>query len=70
MPGNPLARWQWAELWALVVVIVVQLWLYRVSVVVAAAWGVLVPVLLIHMYVWMAPLLRQHHREPRGEQDD
>jgi hypothetical protein len=57
--GSPFKPWQWAELWALVLVIVVQLWLYRVSVLAAAAWGVLVPVLVVHMYFWMTPLLRE-----------
>jgi hypothetical protein len=56
--SSPLKPWQWAELWGLVAVIVVQLWLYRISVVAAATWGLLVPALLIHTYFWMAPLLR------------
>jgi len=58
-PGSPLKSWQRAELCALFFVIAVQLWLYRVSVVAAAAWGLLVPALLIHMSFWMAPLVRQ-----------
>jgi hypothetical protein len=61
-PESPLRPWQWAELWAFVLVIVVQLWLYRISVPLAAAWGLLVPVLLVHMYTWMAPLLRDQRR--------
>jgi hypothetical protein len=66
----PLKRWQWAELWAFVLVIAVQLWLYHVSVVTAAAWGLLVPALLIHIYIWMRPLLRtqlrDEHRDEQG----
>jgi hypothetical protein len=62
--GSPFKRWQWAELWALVLVIVVQLWLYRVSVSAAAAWGLLVPALVLHMYLWMAPLLHEHRSRP------
>jgi hypothetical protein len=62
-PGSPLKRWQWAELWALVLVIAVQLWLYGVSVPAAAAWGLLVPALVFHMYLWMAPLVRQHRSQ-------
>jgi hypothetical protein len=69
-PVNPLTSWQRTELWALVVVIAVQLWLYQVSVVAAAAWGVLVPALVIHMSFWMVPLVRQQ-RNPgeRGERE-
>ncbi|MGA8248556.1 MAG: hypothetical protein WB797_16740 [Nocardioides sp.] len=66
--GSPFKPWQWAELWSLVVVIAVQLWLYRVSVVAAAAWGLLVPALVIHMYFWMAPLLKQQRGQEPGEQ--
>jgi hypothetical protein len=58
-PASPFKTWQWAELSALFLVIAVQLWLYQVSVVAAAVWGLLVPALLIHVYFWMAPLLRQ-----------
>ena len=58
-PESPLKPWQWAELWALVVVLAMQLWLYRISVPAAAAWGLLVPALVFHMYFWMAPLVRQ-----------
>jgi len=61
--GSPFKPWQWAELWGLVAVIVVQLCLYKVSVLAAATWGLLVPALLIHMYFWMAPLLRQTRSE-------
>ncbi len=68
VPGSPLKPWQWAELWLLVVVLAVQFWLYRVSVVAAAGWGLLVPVLVIHMYFWMAPLLREQRRQDRGEE--
>lgn len=68
--GSPLKSWQWAELWALVIVIAVQLWLYKVSVLAAAAWGVLVPVLVIHMYFWMAPLLREQRNPGRDEGED
>ena len=63
--GSPFKPWQWAELWALVGVLVVQLWLYRVSVPAAAAWGLLVPVLVVHIYFWMKPLLREQ-RSPNG----
>jgi hypothetical protein len=59
VPESPLTSWQRAELCALFLVIAVQLWLYRVSVVAAAGWGLLVPALLIHMSLWMAPLVRQ-----------
>jgi hypothetical protein len=62
VPGSPLKFWQWAELWSLVAVIGVQIWLYRVSVIAAAAWGLMVPALVIHMYFWMAPLVREQHR--------
>ena len=62
-PAGPLASWQRAELCALFLVIAVQLWLYKISVVAAAAWGVLVPVLLIHVYSWMAPLVRQQRSQ-------
>jgi hypothetical protein len=58
-PVSPLKSWQWAELCALFLVIALQLWLYKVSVVAAAAWGLLVPTLVIHMYFWMAPLIQQ-----------
>jgi hypothetical protein len=65
VPGSPLKFWQWAELWSLVAVISVQIWLYRVSVIAAAAWGLVVPALVIHTYFWMAPLVREHrHEEP------
>jgi hypothetical protein len=70
VPGSPLKRWQWAELWALVLVIAVQLFLYRVSVAAAAAWGLLVPALLVHIYLWMAPLVREQSRQDRGEEPD
>jgi membrane protein YdbS with pleckstrin-like domain len=66
--GSPFKPWQWAELWALVLVIVVQLWLYRVSVPAAAAWGLLVPVLVAHMYVWMKPLLREQRRRDGSDE--
>ncbi len=69
-PVSPLQRWQWAELWALVLVIAVQLWLYRVSVTAAAAWGLLVPALVLHMYFWMPPLLRERRRQDRHETRD
>lgn len=62
-PVSPLTSGQRAELGALLVVVAVQLWLYRVSVVAAAAWGVLVPALLIHISFWMVPLVRQRHQE-------
>jgi hypothetical protein len=52
------------------VVIAVQLWLYRVSVAAAAAWGLLVPVLVIHMYFWMSPLLREQRAHDPGEEHD
>jgi endonuclease/exonuclease/phosphatase (EEP) superfamily protein YafD len=68
--GLPLKRWQRAELWAFVLVIAVQLWLYRISVPAAAAWGLLVPALLIHIYLWMAPLVREQSRHDRGEEPD
>lgn len=58
-PGSALKPWQRTELGALVLVIAVQLWLYQVSVLAGAAWGVLVPALLIHIYLWMTPLLRE-----------
>lgn len=68
--SSPFKPWQWAELSALVLVVVVQLWLYKISVVAAAAWGLLVPALLIHVYFWMAPLLREQGRHGQsGEQD-
>lgn len=67
-PGSPLKSWQWAELCGLFLVIAGQLWLYRVSVVAAAAWGLLVPALVIHMYFWMAPLVRQQRSQ--GGSDD
>lgn len=63
---SPLKPWQWAELWALVGVLVVQLWLYRVSVVAGAAWGLLVPALVFHTYLWMSPMLRG----PRGQDEE
>lgn len=66
-PESPLKPWQWAELWALVLVVAVQLWLYRISVPAAAAWGLLVPALVLHVYIWMAPLVRQQRRQ--GESD-
>lgn len=67
-PGGPFKPWQWAELWALVAVVVVQLWLYRISVVAAASWGLLVPALLIHIFFWMAPLVRAQRPDgPEGE---
>ena len=67
-PPSPFKTWQWAELSALFLVIAVQLWLYQLSVVAAATWGLLVPVLLIHVYTWMAPLLRLH-RGPEGDDE-
>lgn len=70
LQGGPFKPWQWAELWGLVLVIVVQLWLYRVSVVAAATWGLLVPALIIHMYFWMMPLLREQRRQGRSEEED
>lgn len=70
MSGIPLKRWQWAELWAFVLVLAVQLWLYRISVPAAAAWGLLVPALVIHMYFWMAPLVREQRRPDPGEERD
>jgi hypothetical protein len=69
-PVHPLTSWQRAELCALFVVIAVQLWLYQVSVVAAAAWGVLVPVLLIHMYFWMGALVRQQQRRRGSDRSD
>ena len=48
-------------------VIVIQLWLYQVSVPAAAAWGLLVPALVLHMYFWMAPLIRERRRQDRDE---
>ena len=69
-PVSPLEPWQWAELWALVLVIVVQLWLYHVSVTAAAVWGLLVPALVLHMYFWMTPLLRERRRQDRDETRD
>ncbi|MFZ2014394.1 MAG: hypothetical protein WAV00_11270 [Nocardioides sp.] len=66
-PVRPLEPWQWAELWALVLVIVVQLWLYHVSVTAAAAWGLLVPALVFHMYFWMTPLVRERRRQDQHE---
>jgi membrane protein YdbS with pleckstrin-like domain len=68
-PGSPFKTWQWAEIWVLVAVIAVQLWLYRVSLVAAAAWGLLVPALVVHIYVWMVPLLREQRRQESSEQD-
>jgi hypothetical protein len=62
-PRSPLKSWQWVELWALFLVIAMQLWLYKVSVVAAAAWGLLVPALLIHTAFWMAALVRQQRRQ-------
>ena len=62
-PVSPFTTWQWAELGALFLVIAVQLWLYQVSVLAAAAWGLLVPALLIHVYWWMAPLVRQQRSQ-------
>jgi hypothetical protein len=61
--GSPFQPWQWGELGALVLVIAVQLWLYRVSVPAAAAWGLLVPALVVHVYLWMGPLLREQRNE-------
>ncbi len=69
-PGSPLKPWQWAELWALVLVIAVQLWLYRISVTAAAAWGLLVPALVLHMYFWMAPLVRQQRSQGESDRHD
>jgi hypothetical protein len=69
-PGSPLKSWQWAELLALFLVIAVQLWLYKVSVVSAAAWGLLVPALVIHVYFWMAPLVRQQRSQGRSHGHD
>jgi hypothetical protein len=68
--GSPFKPWQWAELWALVIVITVQLWLYRVSVPAAAAWGLLVPALLVHMYFWMSPLLREQRSQDGSNEPD
>jgi hypothetical protein len=68
--GSPFKPWQWAELWALVLVIVVQLWLYRVSMPAAAAWGLLVPVLVVHMSFWMTPLLREQRSLNGRDQQD
>lgn len=70
VPGSPLKPWQWAELWALVLVIGVQVWLYRVSVPAAAAWGLLVPALGFHMYVWMAPLVREQRSQDESLEQD
>lgn len=67
--GSPFKPWQWAELWALVLIIGVQLWLYRVSVPAAAAWGLLVPTLVVHMYFWMKPLLREQRSHDAGDQE-
>jgi membrane protein YdbS with pleckstrin-like domain len=67
--GSPLKPWQWAELWALVLVVAVQLWLYTVSVLAAAACGLLVPALLVHMYFWMTPLLRNRPSHVDDRQD-
>ncbi len=47
-------------------VIVIQLWLYQVSVPAAAAWGLLVPALALHIYFWMAPLIREQGAVRRG----
>jgi membrane protein YdbS with pleckstrin-like domain len=69
-PVAPLTSWQRAELCALLLVIAVQLWLYRVSVVAAAAWGLLVPAFLIHVYFWMAPLVRQQHSQGGSDRHD
>jgi hypothetical protein len=69
-PGSPLKSWQSAELCALFLVIAVQLWLYEVSVVAAAALGLLVPALLIHMYFWMAPLVRQQRSQGGSDEHD
>jgi hypothetical protein len=69
-PASPFKSWQWAELSALFLVVAVQLWLYQVSVVAAAAWGLLVPVLLIHVYFWMAPLVRQQRSKGGGDAQD
>lgn len=65
---SSLKPWQWAELWGLVLVITVQLWLYKVSVVAAATWGLLVPALLAHIFLWMAPLLRERDDARPGEE--
>ena len=69
-PVSPFKSWQWAELCAFFLVIAVQLWLYKVSVAAAAAWGLLVPVLLIHMYFWMAPLARQQRSHDGNDGHD
>ena len=69
-PSSPFKTWQWAELGALFLVIAVQLWLYHVSVVAAAAWGLLVPVLLIHVYFWMAPLVREQRSDGGADGHD
>ena len=69
-PGSALKRWQWAELWALVLVLAVQLWLYRISVPAAAAWGLLVPALVFHMYFWMAPLVREQRSHGASLEQD
>jgi hypothetical protein len=66
-PGTPLKPWQWMELWALVLVIVLQLWLYTVSVVAGATWGLLVPALLLHMYFWVVPLLGEQRSQGLSE---
>ena len=68
--GSPFKPWQWAELWALVLIIAVQLWLYRVSVPAAAAWGLLIPALVVHMYFWMTPLLREQRSQNGSDQRD
>ena len=69
-PGSPLKSWQWAELCAMFFVVAVQLWLYKVSVVAAAAWGLLIPALLIHVYFWMAPLVRQQRIQGESDRHD
>lgn len=66
-PRSQFEPWQKAELTALALVVVVQVWLYRFSVAAAATWGLLVPALLIHIYTWMAPLVRAQGRHEDDE---
>lgn len=68
--GSPLKSWQWAELWMLVLVFAVQLWLYKVSVLAGAAWGLLVLALLVHMYFWITPLLRERPSQDGSDRQD
>ncbi len=70
-PASPLKTWQWAELCALFLVIAVQLWLYQ------SLGGRLrprgacsSPCSCIHVYFWMAPLVRQQRSQDGSDGRD